>query len=171
MIKQNDILPEVISAKMWKKEGARGIYVTPEGIVLKVVPQWEGNQNANTDGYPCVTAGPYNRAVHQLVAECYLENDSPGTKTQVDHIDGDKCNNCVDNLEWVSAAENVQRAYNSGLQKGLKVMCVETGMVFPSCGAASKYYRGDSSMSEGIRQCVRGRQSHCGNLHWKEVIE
>lgn len=53
--------------------------------------------------------------VHRLVAEAFLPN--PEAKPVVDHLDGNKLNNSVNNLEWVSIAENNQRAYDKGLKR------------------------------------------------------
>lgn len=59
---------------------------------------------------------PGAERVHRLVAMAWLENDDPENKIQVNHIDGDKLNNHVTNLEWVTRSQNQRHAVETGLK-------------------------------------------------------
>lgn len=56
--------------------------------------------------------------IHRLVAENFLQQEEG--KNIVNHIDGNKFNNHVSNLEWCTVAENIQHAYNTGLHNKAK---------------------------------------------------
>lgn len=56
------------------------------------------------------------KRVHRLVAIAFLGENN----LQIDHIDGNKQNNCVENLEYVTPKENTQRAWKNGLAKNTK---------------------------------------------------
>lgn len=74
--------------------------------------------SGNTDGYLrvklCKEGKTKMCSIHRLVAQAFLEN--PEVKEQVNHRDGVKTNNCVDNLEWCTCSENITHAYRSGLR-------------------------------------------------------
>lgn len=71
-------------------------------------------------GYHTVTLYDNNRkakikSVHRLVAEVFLENKNK--YPVINHIDGNKQNNNVNNLEWCTQSHNVKESYRLGLQK------------------------------------------------------
>lgn len=67
----------------------------------------------NGKGYMRVSIGGRLEFVHRLVAQTFLPN--PENKPQVNHKDGNKTNNCVSNLEWVTNQENRDHAVVHGL--------------------------------------------------------
>ena len=109
-----------------------------QGYEMKDIPGWENLYACTTDGkiwshrskkFLKPTKNPrgylhvtftkdnkrYDYRVHRLVAMTFIDN--PNNKEQVNHIDGDKLNNYLNNLEWVTAEENIEHAKTHNLFK------------------------------------------------------
>lgn len=57
----------------------------------------------------------YYKRVHRIVAETFIPN--PNNYQQVNHINGNKRNNSIDNLEWTTNSKNTQHGYDNNLYK------------------------------------------------------
>lgn len=114
--------------------------------------------------------------VHRLVAETFIENDDPIHKTDVNHKDGNKMNNNVDNLEWASRSENVKHAYANGLNRPSgggngkrRVRILETGEEFISQEECAKAIGGSIG---GVSMVLNGkRKTNCYKGYHLELMD
>ena len=97
-------------------------------------------------------------SVHRLVATVFIPN--PDCLPEVNHLDEDKCNNNVNNLEWVTSKENIEYS------KAKKVLCIETGQIFLSTNDIERILGLNQS---SIGKCCRGERKTCGGYHWQYV--
>ncbi len=85
------------------------------------------------------TPKPIRFKIHRLVATHFIPN--PYNKPQVNHIDGNKLNNHVSNLEWVTDSENKEHAFKTGLQtykNKKRVLNTITNEIYNSIATAAK---------------------------------
>lgn len=90
---------------------------------------WDNNGYALVSMYMNIDRRSGSAKLHRLMALAFLPNDDYVKKPLVNHIDGDKINNKIENLEWVSNQENASKAVDAGLNptaKPVLVLDVET---------------------------------------------
>lgn len=98
--------------------------------------------------------------IHRLVAEAYIPN--PDNLETVDHIDGNKEHNYINNLQWMTHEDNVRK----GTSKPVK--CIETDQIFESAIIAAKELNLHSC---NISLVCNGKYNHTGGYHFKFVEE
>lgn len=114
--------------------------------------------------------GKYCR-VHRLIAEAFIDN--PNNLPQVNHIDGNKQNNRVDNLEWCTSKENIKHSYKLGLSNNYKIKVNQYDLKgelvgkFKSISEAS--IKTGVSMGD-ISQCINGKRKTANKFVWKKQL-
>lgn len=137
----------------------------------------------NCKGYLCVGINQKNKNIHRLVAETFKPIPNCN-KLVVNHIDGNKLNNNLDNLEWCTQKYNIFHASLRGSHKGWtdedrekskenrlnalrkKVECIETEEVFNSISEAAL---AKNTYVQNISKCCKSKLKTAGGFHWKYV--
>jgi len=100
--------------------------ITRDGRVWSYPKKWIGHchngmwlkQTLISGGYPAVSLSINGKnvctGVHRLVAQTYIPNSDPDNKPHVNHIDYDRTNYAIENLEWVSRSENTLHSAKIG---------------------------------------------------------
>ena len=143
-----------------------------DGRILKQQPDKKGYRRIRVT----IDRQKMSLKVHREVAKAFVSN--PLKLEQVNHIDGDKANNCVKNLEWVSNAENAHHAVVNGLWSNVfaastrvdesrktPIVSIDpkTGaqVRFESVSDAERYYD-----TRHISDVLNGKRSHAKGLRF-----
>ena len=125
--------------------------------------------------------GVIRTSIHQLVAEAFIPN--PNGLTEINHIDTNKQNNHVSNLEWTDHSGNMKHAYANGINRTpLRNHSIETRKqvtngitIFQSISDAGKWLESIGrtvdwrSAATGISAVIRGKRHTFGGYEWKCV--
>ena len=144
------------------------------------------------DGYKlvcissCIEKKRKTVRIHRMVGLMFIPN--PDGKPEINHIDENKENNCVDNLEWVTSKENAnhgtrnERAKKNNIRKqgknhprSKKVRCINTGQIFDTVTLAENWCNVSSGL---VSSCCKGKRETAGRhpvtsepLYWEYVKE
>ena len=130
-----------------------------------------------TSGYEQIGLHKDNKVkyflIHRLVATHFIINNDDN-KSQVNHKDGNKLNNCVDNLEWSTPLNNTQHAISMGLVKCKKPILqldIKTNNVIRSFSSIKEaaIYTGSEKHDAHIVECCKGRRNKAYGYNWKYI--
>ena len=101
--------------------------------------------------------------VHRLVAEAFLPRISG--KTCVNHIDGNKANNRLDNLEWCTYSENIKHAIRTGLYGGISKEATMKGVRRSAQNRTRQVIRSDGARFKNAAEAASAIGAHKDSIY------
>ena len=116
----NNLIPD-LDGELWEPiQGYDGkYYISSYGRVksFKYRKPFLKRISVNEKGYYRVELWKNGKrtfqSVARLVGQAFIPNDDPLHKTTIDHINGDKSKNTIDNLQWLSLSDNIKAYYKN----------------------------------------------------------
>ena len=162
---------KVYSSKV-RKNDKHGYFVMSVSDYYKEI---KGSKDSK--GYLCLDIRSSNSIkkypkIHRLIAEAFLPN--PDNLSQVNHIDGDKTNNNINKLEWVSNKENRVHAIKNGLQNfinyGIGQYDLDENLIDTFNTAEEALIKlGKPPHSGNIGRVIRGKRKTAYGYVWKQI--
>jgi len=152
---------EIISiGRRWGSNGKKGI-IFREKII---VPCDNGKGYKQYFMY-CDKQKKHMRYIHRLVAQAFIPIVEG--KTQINHKDGNKSNNNVNNLEWCTKSENMTHAVNTGLYTVLKIVRISDNGDRKIYNSVREATIENNLAKTGIRGTLSGKQASSGGFKWE----
>lgn len=124
----------------------------------------------NKNGYLHLSLDGKDYRVHRIIAQTFLDN--PAQHRDVNHKNGIKTDNMVDNLEWTTHSQNeLHKVYTLKTPSKLirpmrQVLCIETGKVYQSISLACREL---GIKTNHISEACQGKISQTCGYHWRYV--
>lgn len=106
--------------------------------------------------------------IHRLVAEAFISNNNK--LPQVNHINGLKYDNNVQNLEWVSCSDNIKHAYKKNLTNGVRkkiVQCDLNGQIIKIWNSQTEAHKKTGIAQSHINRCCQKKEKSASGFIWK----
>jgi hypothetical protein len=153
------------------RKDPRGI--TVKGVILKFQEDKDGYYRVNL----CKSGKKKPFRVNRLVAINFIEN--PDNLPVVNHKDGNKKNNKVENLEWCTRSENDLHAfrtglrvpYNGGTNKHIAKVDIHTNKILETYASITEAASEIGVTTQAVTSCAHGRSRTCKGYNWIFIDE